>query len=216
MKLLLTSAGITNNSIKDTLFNLVGKTPNETNIVYIPTASNVEEGHKDWLIEDLQNIYNLNLKTFDIVDISGLPKEKWFPRLEQADVLVFGGGNTFHLMHWVVKSGLAKILPDLLNTKVYVGISAGSMITNPMVETPLQALFESEPNEYNIKEGLKYVNLYTIPHYQSEWFKNLTKENIKEKSKDIEVTVYALDDNPSLVIEGDNINFVSEGNWDKF
>jgi dipeptidase E len=42
MKLLLTSAGITNKSIANALFELVGKSPEETTIVFIPTASNVE------------------------------------------------------------------------------------------------------------------------------------------------------------------------------
>ena len=50
---------------------------------------------------------------------------------EEADILFFEGGNTFHLMEWVSKSGLANLLPEFLKTKVYVGASAGSMILSP-------------------------------------------------------------------------------------
>ena len=53
MKLLLTSSGITNKSIADALFELVGKKPEDTSVVFIPTASNVEVGDKEWFIDDL-------------------------------------------------------------------------------------------------------------------------------------------------------------------
>ncbi len=42
MKLLLTSNGLSNQKIANTLFEMVGKAPEETNITFIPTASNVE------------------------------------------------------------------------------------------------------------------------------------------------------------------------------
>jgi hypothetical protein len=52
MKLLLTSGGITNRSISTALFELVGKRPESTSLVLIPTASNVQQGDKGWLIDD--------------------------------------------------------------------------------------------------------------------------------------------------------------------
>lgn len=42
MKLLLTSGGIKNKSIAEDLFDMVGKNPKDTSLVFIPTASNVE------------------------------------------------------------------------------------------------------------------------------------------------------------------------------
>ncbi|OWK26892.1 MAG: hypothetical protein US76_02160 [Parcubacteria group bacterium GW2011_GWA2_38_13b] len=56
MKLLLTSGGITNELIARALFDLVGKKPEDTSLVFIPTASNVEVGDKSWLINDLVNL----------------------------------------------------------------------------------------------------------------------------------------------------------------
>ena len=79
MKLLLTSNGLSNQSIVKALFELVGKPASETNIVFIPTASNVDSGDKDWLINDLVNINNQNVACLDIVDISvtKLPPENY-------------------------------------------------------------------------------------------------------------------------------------------
>lgn len=114
MKLLLTSGGITNKSIAKTLFDLVGKEPKSTSLVFIPTASNIEKGNKDWLIDDLINLKKLNLKSIDIADISAIGKEIWLPKMEEADVLFFEGGNSFHLMEWVKNQGLKTFCPSCL------------------------------------------------------------------------------------------------------
>src|SRR5680860_576655 len=128
MKLLLTSNGLSNQSIVNALFELTGKPASETTIVFIPTAMNVARGGKNWFINDLYNIKKQGFKFIDIVDISALPKEIWLPKIESGDVLFFSGGNTYHLMYWLKESGLAELLPELLKTRVYAGISAGSII----------------------------------------------------------------------------------------
>jgi len=120
MKLLLTSGGITNKSIANALFQLTKKKPEDTTIVFIPTASNVESGGKDWLITDLVNLQKLNFKSIEITDISAVEEKIWRPSIERADVLYFEGGNTYHLMRWIKKSGLIKLFPELLKDKVYV------------------------------------------------------------------------------------------------
>ena len=130
--MLLTSAGIKNDSIAKALEELVGKTANGVRIAFIPTAANVEEGDKGWLIEDYRNLKKREYEV-DIVDISALPREMWEPRLKQANVILVGGGDTFYLMHWLRKVGLDKLLPELLKTRVYVGISAGSMVVSKSI-----------------------------------------------------------------------------------
>src|SRR3989344_3385288 len=117
MKLLLTSSGITNTSIANALFDLVGKKPEDTSLVFIPTASNIEKGDKSWFIDDLINLKKQNFKAIDIADISAVDKKLWLPRIEEADVLFFEGGNSYHLMEWLNKSELTQILPELLKTR---------------------------------------------------------------------------------------------------
>ena len=56
MRLLLTSNGLSNQSITDALFELVQKKPSETTISFIPTAMNVTKGDKGWFANDLYNI----------------------------------------------------------------------------------------------------------------------------------------------------------------
>ncbi|MEK9130033.1 MAG: Type 1 glutamine amidotransferase-like domain-containing protein, partial [Patescibacteria group bacterium] len=130
MKLLLTSTGITNKSIANALFNLIGKKFEDTTLVFIPTAANGVTGDKKWLIDSLLNLKKLNFKSIEITDISAIDRKIWEQSFKRADILYFEGGDTYHLMEWINKSGLVKILPELLKNKVYVGASAGSMVTN--------------------------------------------------------------------------------------
>ncbi len=212
MKLLLTSGGLKNKTISDALLELVGKPASETSIVFIPTAANVEEGDKGWLINDLQNLNKQGYKSVDIVDISAVEQNIWESRLQAADVLFFGGGNTFHLMYWIEKSGLGKLLPELLKTRVYAGISAGSCVTGPTIYNSVQNLF-GETYKLNIKEGLKLVDFQFIPHLNSKYFSKIRENYIKEAAKDLSDPIYAMDDNSAVkVIEG-KVGIVSEGKY---
>ena len=168
MKLLLTSGGLTNSSIAKALFDLTGKKPEETTLVFIPTASNVEAGDKGWLIADLLNLQKQNFRSIEITDISAVDENIWKTSLENADVLFFEGGNTYHLMRWLNKSGLTKLLPELLKDKVYVGVSAGSMVTNPDLALKLsQQIYEEDMLETEEIAGLNFVDFYFLPHLNS-------------------------------------------------
>ncbi len=218
MKFLLTSNGLSNDSIAKALFELVGKSPQETTIAFIPTAMNVGTGDKSWFINDLGNIKKQNPKLIDIVDISALPKDNWMPRLEAADVLFFSGGNTNHLMRWLKESGLAELLPDLLKTRVYAGISAGSMVTNPsLVLSPQdKKIYYEEEFGYRDEEALNLVNVYIRPHYNSEYFPDAKKAVIEEVAKHTTAPIYGLDDDSALKIIDGVIEVISEGEFEKF
>ncbi|MFZ5982179.1 MAG: Type 1 glutamine amidotransferase-like domain-containing protein [Patescibacteria group bacterium] len=217
MKLLLTSAGLTNDSIAKALLGLTGRPFSELKMAFVPTASNVEPGNKDWFIDDLVRCKNLGFQEIDIVDISALPKEMWLPRLELADVLLFEGGNTFHLMYWIEKSGLREILPEMLKTKVYVGISAGSMVVCKSLDmsTSKRIYFEANLN-YESDEGLGFVDLLIRPHLNSPLFPDASMENLEKLAKESPKTFYALDDNSAIKIVDGEMEVISEGVWKKF
>lgn len=214
MKLLLTSGGLANRSIVNALFDLVGKKPEDTSLVFIPTASNVEKGDKDWLIDDLVNLKNQNFKSIDIADISAVDKKIWLPKFEEADVLFFEGGNTYHLMEWINKSGLKKLLPKLLKDKVYVGVSAGSMVTNKDLLLKIsQIIYEEDLDRSEDMAGLNYVDFYCLPHLNSQYFPKLREANIREAIKGITEKVYALDDQSALKVVDKKVEIISEGKY---
>ncbi len=214
MKLLLTSAGITNQSLVKTLFEMVGKKPEETSLVFIPTAANLETGDKEWLIEDLTNLKNLGLKSITIADISAVTKEVWLPQFEEADILFFEGGNTYYLMEWMNKSGLTEILPELLKTKVYVGVSAGSMVTNPDLDLKIsQIIYGEDLDKTESIKGLNYVDFYFLPHLNSPYFENVREELIRNAVEGVSTKVYAVDDAGAVQIVDGNVGIVTEGKY---
>lgn len=218
MKLLLTSDGLANQSISNALFELVGKQAMETTVVFIPTAMNVTRGDKGWFIKDLSNIKKQGFKFIDIVDISALPKNVWQPKIEAGDVLFFSGGNTSHLMYWLKESGLAGMLPELLKTKVYVGVSAGSIVTNPTLalSSDDKKIYYEEEFGYKSEDALNFVDIYIRPHYNSSDFLNAKKEYIEKIAKETGKTIYALDNQSALKIVDSSIEVITEGEYLKF
>jgi len=214
MKLLLTSGGLTNTSITKALFDLVGKKPEDTSLVFIPTASNVEKGDKEWLIDDLVNLKKQNFKSIDVADISAVPENIWRPKMEGADVLFFEGGNVYHLMEWINKSGLKELLPELLKTRVYVGVSAGSMVTNKDLTLKVsQVVYEEDLDKTEDMPGLNYVDFYLLPHLNSPYFPKAREENIREATKEMKEKIYVLDDQSALKIVNGQVEIVSEGKY---
>lgn len=218
MKLLLTSAGLSNTSISQALFNLVGKDPKDTVVTFIPTAMNVEDGDKGWFVDDLKNIQKQGIKELEIADISAVPQEVWLPRLEKADVLFFEGGNSTHLMRWIEQSGLKDRIGELLKTRVYVGVSAGSMVTNPtlFLSDNDSKIYYENTFGYTNKEALGLVDFYTRPHLGSPYFLQASAEHIEKLAQESDAPVYALDDDSAVQVVDGEIEVISEGEWKKY
>ena len=126
--MLLTSNGIRNDTLRSALADLVGKRFSAARAVFIPTASVAVAGDHSWLIEDLCLVHGLGWREFNILELNGLPEQMVLSRLRRADVIYVEGGNHYHLSNSIIASGLATELADILESKVYVGVSAGSMI----------------------------------------------------------------------------------------
>lgn len=217
MKLLLTSSGFTNMAIINALLELTKKPLDTLKLVFVPTAANVEEDDKGWLIDDLMNCRKLGFFSLDIVDISALPKETVHKRLEAADIFVFGGGNTFHLMHWIEKSGLKESLPELVKTRVYVGISAGSMVaTKSLILSDSRRFYSENTGGVDSMDGLGFVDFHIRPHLNSAYFPNVTVEKVAELAMTVREPVYAIDDDTAIKVVDGEIEVVSEGKWKKF
>lgn len=214
MKLLLTSGGLTNPSIANALLDLVGKRSEDTSLVFIPTAANMEVGDKSWFIDDLVNLKKQNFKSIDIADISAVDEQVWRPKFEEADVLFFEGGDEYHLMEWINRSGLATLLPSLLKNKVYVGVSAGSMVTNKMLPLMIsQIIYEEDFDKTEDTACLNLVDFYFLPHLNSPSFKNVREGVIREAVSGMPEKIYALDDHSALKVIDGVVEVISEGEW---
>lgn len=214
MKLLLTSAGLTTSKLQQKLIELAGKPAAQLHVAFIPTAANLEPGDKDWLIKDLRILQDDGYKAVDLVDISALPQKVWMPRIEAADIIFVGGGNTHHLLYWAHQSGFAQELPRLLESRVYVGVSAGSILAGTSLgywsdeATVAQAIGEDPGND-----GLGLVDFAVEPHLGNPDFPEINQERAKTFSQQISKKVYLLDDTSAVVVNGDQFSVIGKENY---
>lgn len=218
MKFLLTSGGIANKTIEDELKNLIGKDFKGLKMLFCTTASNYEGGDmNDWLIEDLENLKNLGFK-IDVCDINGVSKENFLPRFEWADVFYFEGGNTQWLRDCIKKSELEENLLRLLETRIWIGASAGSCVLCPTICNSCQDLFDENISGFP-SDGLGLVDFQFIPHLNNEYFPKINFENLENASKNLQEIdgkkLYIVDDNGAVSVNNENVKIISEGKWHK-
>jgi dipeptidase E len=219
MKLLLTSAGISNTSIHNELLNLLGKPIAEASALFVPTAiyglpngGDIARRVLDGSLGD--PFCQLGWKSLGILELAALPsikKDIWLPMLQQTDALLVGGGDCQYLTYWMQKSGLAALLPSLLQKTVYVGLSAGSMIMTRYGTTYGHHILPAESDK-----SLGLVNIALHPHLDHEWFPENSLTNLEKLAATIPVPSYAIDDQTAIKVTNKTIEIISEGHWKLF
>lgn len=223
MKLLLTSDGLSNNSINNAFSELIGKKPSDTKVAFIPTAAICDRGDKYWQIDNLYQLKNYGYHV-DIIEISALTPRAIEDALNDSDAIFVGGGNPFYLSYWMQKKGLFELLPKLLETKVYAGISAGSMITGSSFMLSSKALKHGilEDSDYDdvgpIGESsaktLNYVNFVFKPHLNSMHHADeRSEEYVRKLAAQTDRLIYTIDDQSAIKIVDNKIEVISEGEW---
>ncbi len=208
MKLVLCSEGFhTPNTVKACV-ELVGKPQDKISIAVINEAYAVEGGDKRWVLDNLNDVSKHFSAELDIVNLLALPLEEVEKRIMQKDVIFVVGGNTDYLMHVFDKSGFSNLLPRLLETKVYIGSSAGSMVMGKRVSAEAYLKIYGEHDDYGIKEYLRFVDLAIKPHLNSPHFPNNRPEVLEEVAKGLGFPVYGLQDDAALVVNGAEQNFI--------
>ncbi len=215
MKLLLTSGGVTNTSIRDALVDLLGKPIADSTALCIPTA---QWGHPmcgpasaRGFVTGLPpwgGMTSLEWRSLGLLELTALPTigaERWVPWVQEADALLVDGGDATYLCHWMRESGLADLLPSLPDT-TWVGVSAGSMVMAPrigdfFVEWP------SAPND----RTLGIVDFALFPHL--DVFPTNTLATAERWAAGIGGPAYAIDDETAIRVVDGMVDVVSEGTW---
>src|SRR5213078_4868282 len=205
MKLLLTSAGITNTSIHDALVDLLGKPIAESSALCIPTASYAHPmtgPGEAWRFisgrEPRTPMCELGWKSLGVLELTALPtldKERWVPMVKQTDVLLVEGGDPLYLCYWMRQSGLADLLPSLRET-VYVGLSAGSIVMAPNIGEDFVRW--KPPTGGDRTLGL--VDFAMFPHLDNENMPDNSLANAEKWAAGVGVPAYAIDDQTAIVV----------------
>lgn len=216
MSFLLTSAGIKNASIHDTLVGLLGKPISESTALCIPTAAYAMEGGAGmaWRIisgKAATPLCELGWKSLGVLELTALPsikEENWIPMVKETDALLVGGGDPMYLCYWMRQSGLADLLPSLRKT-VYVGVSAGSVVLTPHVG---QEFIGWKPPSGGDK-ALGLVDFSLFPHVDHELLPDNSMANAEIWAAALPVPAYAIDDQTAIKVTDGTVEVNSGGNW---
>ena len=146
-------------------------------VAFIPTAAEVEKVTfyvKKWW-EALENlgmqITELNISTTEASKIKNT--------IENVDCIYVSGGNTFYLLQELKKTGTDELIKQhILAGKLYIGESAGAMITTSNIEYACLMDDSEKGKELTGFEGLNVVDFSTVPHLWCFPFEKATKEVI--------------------------------------
>ena len=219
MKFLLTSAGIKNTSIREALVGLLGKPIAESSALCIPTGIypfSVGPAMAYRFITGKVGtpMCELGWKSLGVLELTALPsveRENWVSVVQETDALLVGGGDVLYLCRWMRESGLADLLPSLHET-VYVGVSAGSIVTAPTFgET-----YDDPNRPFIISTGLGLVDLAVLPHLDHEDHPESTTAKVERMAAEVPVPTYGIDDQTAIKVADGTVEVVSEGHWKLF
>ena len=219
MRLLLTSAGIKNASIHDALVDLLGKPIAEANALCIPTAIYPFPGGPAMAYRFISGatrspMCELGWKSLGVLELTALPSikaEYWIAAVQETDALLVQGGDVLYLARWMRESGLADLLPALRET-VYVGVSAGSMVTAPVFgET-----YDDATTPFVIATGLGLVDVALLPHLDHADHPESSTAKVERMAAEVPVPMYAIDDATAIKVVDGTVEVISEGHWKRF
>ncbi|MFJ1973837.1 Type 1 glutamine amidotransferase-like domain-containing protein [Streptomyces sp. NPDC087903] len=218
MNLLLTASGLRNETQRDALRDMLGKPFESANIVYIPTASVAEPGDHSWFVTDLNRLHGLGWHEFDILELNGLPRQMVLDRLAHADVIYVQGGNHYHLARSITGNGLADEFLHLLERRVYVGVSAGSMIFSRHLDTHSADVIGDAADLHvlgatTVRPPFGLFDWYLKPHLHSPGFPerdDAWADRIVERA---DFPIYFIDDETAVRVRDGAVDIVTEGRW---
>lgn len=200
MKLILASSGLANEEIITAVENLVGKPRKSINTIVINEAIKAETGDMRWFTDELENLAQVLGGNIEFVDLQAHDMDYVESRIDLTDLIFCFGGNTDYLANIFEKTGFSKRLPGILESKVWVGSSAGSCVMCHKESDEVQEAIYKEKRMAD--RFLDLVPIIFLPHLHGAF--KFDQPEILRTSELADLPVYALSDNCALQIADDN------------
>jgi dipeptidase E len=122
-----------------------------------------------------------------------------------SDVVYLSGGNTFHFLMHLRRSGLVDALRRFADRGgVLAGLSAGAILTTPNIGLAAYPPFDRDENEVELPESrwgaLDLVDFEFFPHFRTSQKIRAALRSYSERSK---FPLYACRDGSGIIVEGD-------------
>lgn len=202
----LTSGGIRFQPVADAFVSILPKKLSEIRMAHIMTATKMAR-HLKYLEEDRAAFARLGI-SYDDIDIEGKTTDELRTILKDYDVIYVQGGDPYYLLKHMRLSGFDVVVKELIaEGKLYVGVSAGSYVACPTLESALwkrperarHGLADTEPS-------LQLVDFLVQVHYT-----DTHKEAVKNGMAHTTLPVRILTDNQALLTRNGNVHLVGSG-----
>ena len=172
--------------VKDTFKDFMNNDTKGKKVLFIPTA-NVDEETK-FLVDEAKEVFkNLGMEVEDL-EISKLDEKTLKNKIEKTNYLYVGGKNLIDFIKNRVNSGM-----------VYIGESAGAIITSKDIE--YNDLMDDKTIAKDLKEysGLNLVDFYIVPHLNEFPFEESSKQTV-EKYKN-KLNIIAINNSQAIIVK---------------
>jgi dipeptidase E len=199
-------------SMKNDIVKLLQKPAYDITVAFISTAAKPEEDlrylKKDW--EIMRDEMGFNLEE---IDIEGKTEHQVMELLKLKDIIFVEGGNTFYLLNAMKKCNFERVIRKLLKEgKVYIGISAGSMVAGKTIKT---SVWRNEVKGINRNiiglKDLKGMNLLPFDifvHYTPE-YADIIKKKLPWKWQRKRLKI--ITDQQAILVQGRDVYLIGEG-----
>lgn len=179
----------------------VSRDPFDLKMTFIPTAGNLDDDIW-WIDKDRDVLSSMGFQITEL-DIESATQEEMSQSLKESDIVYVAGGNTFHLLKILRKSGFDDLLTEYVNGGgLYAGASAGALVAGVDIG-PISSVDEPEKVDYlQSTKALGFIDIVPIPHYDMKDRTGLIDKIKKKYGNQYELVV--LTDDQAIVAEGAN------------
>ncbi|MBI2577228.1 MAG: Type 1 glutamine amidotransferase-like domain-containing protein [Candidatus Wildermuthbacteria bacterium] len=200
--LLLTSSGM---QIKNEILKILPKPANQLKLAHVITASK-PEADTTYRDRDTKLLREVGFQAVEI-DIEGRSEKELREILHDFDILYVQGGNTFYLLKAVKESGFGAVIKEFINQgKIYIGVSAGSIIMGPTIETANWKGIDKNDVGLEDLTAMNIIPFAIFPHYDSGY-----EELVKQEAPRAKNPARLLTDDQAFLVQDDKITLLGKG-----
>ena len=173
-RIMLTSNGLSTKKIKLAFKAQFIEPIENISVLFIPTASRTED-EMMYVKKSYDELIESGVKKENIIwfDIDAVNKTSEY--FESVDCIFVCGGNTYYLLSKLKEFGLDnKIIRAIEKGTVYVGVSAGSVVTSPTIDH-ICFLDENDTGLISF-HALELIDKYVVPHYEKSFNNQLISD----------------------------------------
>ena len=176
-------------------------------VLFIPTAGNVEE-YRGYIDEALQTFEDLGFQV-EVLDISACDRETAQAKIFQSKLLYISGGNTFYLLQELKKKQLLSLIKEqIADGMVYVGESAGAIITAKDIDYNKIMDDKEVAGELSDTVALHEADFYLLPHVGEEPFAESAQSTLDTYSDQLHLL--PLNNHQAVLVEGEEVKVLVE------